>query len=183
MLNAFRTRARRRQNKRRLRTKSESESLYLSNPRARSGSDSHNRQQSDGPRNPFDHQHPTPLPPSPMVHFTHVYSNVQCLLICLTSLEIKKPNNKQTENETQFLVCAPLHLPTTTHRRGGFASLCSADESEVLGLVATERGWSVLCHHRYVVGRCCSEGTRRKTFERCTSLTAQPEQEIKKKKK
>lgn len=44
---------------------------------------------------------------------------------------------------------------TTTHRWGWFSSLCSADKSEILGLVSTEWGLSVLCHHRYVVWRCC----------------------------
>lgn len=42
-----------------------------------------------------------------------------------------------------------------THRRRRLPPLRGADESEILGLVSTEWSRSVLCHHRYVVWRCC----------------------------
>lgn len=42
-----------------------------------------------------------------------------------------------------------------THRRGRLPSFCSADKSEILGLVSTKWGGSVLCHHWDVVWRCC----------------------------
>lgn len=48
-----------------------------------------------------------------------------------------------------------------THRWGWFPPLCSADKSQILGLVSTERGWSVFCHHWYVVWRCCERQGKR----------------------
>lgn len=51
---------------------------------------------------------------------------------------------------------------TATHRWGWFPSFRSADESEILGLVSTEWGRSVLCHHWYVVWRRC--GGQRQTM-------------------
>lgn len=94
----------------------------------------------------------------------------------------KKKNHKQKKNpdsnmQTQFLflckqqgsVCCKGRSPVdeqhgvssaATHRWGWFPSFCSADESKILGLVSTEWGRSVLCHHWYVVWRRCG-GQRR----------------------
>lgn len=59
-------------------------------------------------------------------------------------------------------------LQQQTHRWGWFSSLCSADESEILGLVSTEWGRSVLCHHWYVIWRCC--GGEKKPWEQQKTL-------------
>ena len=56
-------------------------------------------------------------------------------------------------------------LQQTTHRWGRFPSFRGADESEILGLVSTEWGRSVLCHHWYVVWRRCG-GHRRALWDK-----------------
>lgn len=48
-----------------------------------------------------------------------------------------------------------VYLQQQTHRWGWFSSFCSADESEILGLISTEWGRSVLCNHWYVIWRRC----------------------------
>lgn len=58
-------------------------------------------------------------------------------------------------------------LQQTTHRWGRFPSFRGADESEILGLVSTEWGRSVLCHHWYVVWRRCG-GHRRALWDKKT---------------
>lgn len=47
-----------------------------------------------------------------------------------------------------------------TYRRSRFPSFRSADQSEILGLVSTEWGRRVFCHHWYVArGRCWDRNT------------------------
>lgn len=57
-----------------------------------------------------------------------------------------------------------------THRRRRFSSFRSAHQSEILGLVSTEWGRSVLCHHWYVVRGRCWDTKRHKESGQCCSL-------------
>lgn len=63
-----------------------------------------------------------------------------------------------------------VYLQQQTYRWCRFSSFCSADKSEILGLVSAERGWSVLCYHRYVVGRCCGGQQKTLIYKKCSSV-------------